>query len=128
MADNLASVEAAYEAFGKGDIPAVLAMMDEKVSFTDLRPYPRTAVGHDQVVSDIFMSLGTEWDGFSAVPDQILDGGDTLVALGTYGGTCKATGKTLAAKFAHVWTMKGGKLVNFQQLTDVDAWDATMKP
>ncbi|HUQ39507.1 MAG TPA: nuclear transport factor 2 family protein [Acidimicrobiales bacterium] len=127
MADNYALVQAGYEAFGKGDIPAVLAIMDEKVSFTDLRPYPRTAVGHDQVVNDIFVVLGTEWDGFTAVPDQILDGGDTLVALGTYGGTCKATGKTLSAKFSHTWKMKDGKLVDFQQLTDVDAWDEAMK-
>lgn len=27
------------------------------------------------------MKLGTEWEGFQAVPDEYVDGGDTIVAL-----------------------------------------------
>jgi ketosteroid isomerase-like protein len=64
------------------------------------------------------MKLGSEWDGFSAVPVEFIDGGDTVVALGTYSGTYKATGKRLSVPFAHVWKMEGGKVITFLQYTD----------
>ncbi len=64
------------------------------------------------------MKLGGEWDGFSAVPKQFIADGDTVVALGQYSGTFKATGKRFSAPFAHVWEFSEGKAVRFQQITD----------
>jgi ketosteroid isomerase-like protein len=47
--------------------------------------------------------LAEEWGDFRPVPDEFVDGGDTIVALGRYSGTYKATGKLFEAPFAHVW-------------------------
>jgi ketosteroid isomerase-like protein len=64
------------------------------------------------------MRLGTEWNGFAAVPDEFIDGGDTVVALGKYSGTYKATGKHFQADFAHVWRVRDGKAHRFTQYVD----------
>jgi ketosteroid isomerase-like protein len=40
------------------------------------------------------------------------------VVLGTYTGTHKATGKDVRAQFAHVWAVKGARVLRFQQYTD----------
>jgi uncharacterized protein len=40
------------------------------------------------------------------------------VAFGTYTGTHKATGREVQAQFAHVWGLREGKVVSFQQCTD----------
>ena len=64
------------------------------------------------------MKLGGEWDGFAAVASQFVADGDTVVALGQYSGTYKATGKSFNAPFAHVWQFADGKAVRFQQYTD----------
>jgi hypothetical protein len=37
---------------------------------------------------------------------------------GRYTGKYKKTGKAIDAQVAHVWTLKDGKITNFQQYTD----------
>ena len=60
----------------------------------------------------------TEWDGFTVVIDEILDAGDTVVGLGHYLGTYKATGKAMRTQIAHVWRIADGKAIRFQQHAD----------
>ncbi len=55
------------------------------------------------------MRLGTEWEGFAAIPDEFIDAGDTVVVLGTYSGRYRSTGKSFQANFAHVWKIRTGK-------------------
>jgi ketosteroid isomerase-like protein len=64
------------------------------------------------------MKLAGEWDGFAAVPEEFVAQGDTVVALGEYSASFKATGKSFRAPFAHVWKLAGGKVKSFWQHTD----------
>ena len=64
------------------------------------------------------MRLGSEWDGFAAIPDEFIDAGDTVVVLGKYSGKYKATGKSMHVNFAHVWKMQYGKAAQFIQYVD----------
>ena len=89
--------------------------MRPRTSFTRIEsPY----IGVDALLSGLFARLGGEWDGFSAVPQEIVDGGETVVALGRYGGVYKATGVKVDAQFVHVFKFKDGKVASFQQYTD----------
>ncbi|MCA1814988.1 MAG: nuclear transport factor 2 family protein [Acidobacteria bacterium] len=117
---NLDLVRGAYEAFARGDIPSVLGFLSTDIEWTEAEgfPYGGTYRSPDAVLSGVFMRLGTEWDGFAAVPDDFIDGGDRVVALGKYGGTYKATGKSIQPHFAHVWTIRDGKAVKFVQYVD----------
>ena len=49
---------------------------------------------------------------------QVLDAGDTIIALGRYKGTYKATGKPQNTQLVHVWRIANGKAVRFQQFAD----------
>jgi ketosteroid isomerase-like protein len=69
-------------------------------------------------LNGLFARLGTEWDGFSAKPHQIVDGGEPAVALGRYGGAYKATGVKVNTQFVRVFQFKDGKISEFQQYTD----------
>jgi len=117
---NLKLVQSVYDAFGKGDIPTVLGSLSPEVQWTEAEgfPYGGTYVGPAAVLEGVFMRLGTEWEGFSAVPEEFIDGGETVVALGKYGGTYKATGKSFQANFAHVWKVREGQAVRFVQYVD----------
>ena len=117
---NLNSVQGVYDAFAKGDVPGVLGFLDPDVEWTEAEgfPYGGTYVGPDAVLQGVFMRLGTEWDGFAAVPGEFIDGGDAVVVLGQYSGTYKATGKSFRAPFAHVWKVREGKAVRFTQYVD----------
>jgi ketosteroid isomerase-like protein len=122
MGQNINTVEAIYAAFGRGDMPFVVGILDPQVVwneaenfvYADKSPY----VGVDALLSGLFGRLAAEWDGFSAVPQEIVDGGETVVALGRYGGVYKATGAKVNAQFVHVFRFKDGKIGSFQQYTD----------
>ncbi|HUF05244.1 MAG TPA: nuclear transport factor 2 family protein [Aridibacter sp.] len=113
-------VRGLYEAFAKGDIPMILGTFDESIEWTEAAGfmYGGTYRGPNGVLENVFMKLGTEWEGFSAVPGKIVDDGDEVVATGTYSGKYLATGRSMEAPFAHEWTLRNGKVVRFRQHTD----------
>jgi ketosteroid isomerase-like protein len=117
---NLESVQGLYEAFAKGDVPTVLGFLDPNIAWTEAEgfPYGGTYNGPNAVLEGVFMRLGSEWDGFAVVPDEFIDAADTIVVLGKYSGTYKATGKSFKANFAHVWKIREGKAIRFVQYAD----------
>ena len=120
MNSSLDTVRGIYGAFAAGDIPGVLGALSPDIRWTEAAggPYGGVSIGPQAVLADVFMKLGGEWDGFSAVPGEFVADGDTVVALGEYSGTYKATGKSFRAPFAHVWKFADGKAVSFHQHTD----------
>lgn len=117
---NLDSVKQVYQAFAKGDIFAVLGFLNSEIDWTEAEgfPYGGTYHGPKAVLEGVFMRLGSEWNGFAAVPDEYIDAGDVVVALGKYSGVYKATGKSFQASFAHVWRVQDGKAIRFTQYVD----------
>lgn len=119
---NVDLIRSLYEAFARGDIPTLLGGFAPDIDwreadnfiYADGNPY----VGPEAVLNGVFARLGTEWDGFAATPDSYLDAGDSVVALGHYTGTYKATGAAVRAQFAHVFTIRDGKAASFQEYTD----------
>lgn len=110
-----------YDAFAKGDVAAVLAAFDENISWTEAEGfmYGGTYIGPNAVLENVFMKLGTEWEGFAAVPNKIVDGGDgNVISTGTYSGKFLATGKSMSVPFAHSWELSDGKVKKFTQYTD----------
>ena len=118
-----------YSAFAEGDVPAVLAALDPEVRWTEAAgfPYAGTHVGPDAVLHGVFARLGGEWDGFAAVPEELVAEGDTVVALGTYSGVYKASGKRVSVPFAHVWKLRDDKVVTFHQHTDTAVVQAALR-
>ena len=121
-AQNKQTVEDLYAAFGRGDVPAILATFHPQIEwweaesflYADKNPYR----GPESVLLGVFARCGSEWDGFSAIPDEVLDAGETVVGCGHYTGKYRATGRDVRAQFAHVFKFQDGKIVRFQQYTD----------
>jgi ketosteroid isomerase-like protein len=115
-------VRGLYEAFGRGDVPAIIAALDPKVEwweaesflYADKNPY----VGPNAVLEGIFMRIGNEWEQFAVSPKEVLDAGDTVIGHGYYSGTYKKNGQKVRAQFAHFFTFRDGKIVKFQQYND----------
>ena len=120
--ENVDLIRAIYDAFAAGDVPGVLSRMSPDIVWNEAENFPyadgNPYRGPDAILGGVFARLGVEWDGFSAVPEEFLDAGDTVVVLGRYSGTAKATGKAMDAQLAHVWRVRDGKAARFQQYTD----------
>jgi len=121
-AENVALVRAIYDAFASGDVPGVLSRMSPDIVWNEAENFPyadnNPYVGPEAILSGVFARLGTEWDGFAALPEEYLDAGDTVVVLGRYRGRHKAGGGSLDAQLVHVWRIEDGKAARFQQYTD----------
>ena len=120
MATNTELAKSLYAAFAKGDVPTVLGALAPDVRWTEAAggPYGGVSIGPKAVLENVFARLGADWDGFSAVPREFVAEGDTVVSLGDYSATFKATGKSFSAPFAHVWKFSDGRVVSFEQFTD----------
>jgi ketosteroid isomerase-like protein len=126
MGANGDIVKGIYAAFAKGDVPAVLGAFDSGIVWNEAEGYRLAAgnpyVGPQAILQNVFMPLVTQIDGFTATPAQVIDGGDHVAVEGRYAGTVKATGARLDAQFMHVYELRGGKIVKFQQYTDTAQW------
>jgi len=111
MTNNADIIRNVYDAFGKGDIPTVLGSMDPNVEWreADGFPYAGTYAGPDAVLQGVFMRLGSEWDGFRAEPDEVLDAGDMVVGLGYYSGRWRGPGLTTGRTRTRSRTWPGGR-------------------
>ncbi|MGQ0622053.1 MAG: nuclear transport factor 2 family protein [Panacagrimonas sp.] len=109
-----------YESFARGDLASVIGVLDPQISWreADGFPYAGTYVGPDAVRKGVFEKIMGEWSSYTTVPSELVEQGETVVGLGIYTGTFAATGKTFRAPFAHVWRVRGGKIVFFDQYTD----------
>ena len=122
MRTNRDFIQFLYDAFGRGDAGTVLGGFDpgivwneaENFRYADGNPY----VGPQQVGEGIFGRIVSEWEGFTVNPETLLEDGETVVALGRYRGTFRATGRPLDAQFVHAWTVRDGRVTRFQQYTD----------
>jgi hypothetical protein len=117
---NLTTIQGAYAAFAKGDVPGVLGIMAPNIVWKEADGFPLAGVYNSPqaVLEGVFMRIGSLWEGFAVAPQEFIDGGETIVAMGKYSGKAIATGKNMQADFAHVWKMKDGKAVGFVQFVD----------
>jgi ketosteroid isomerase-like protein len=120
---NVEIMKGGYEAFGRGDVPSVLALFDPNIEWREAegnpyKPDGKAWIGGDAIVQNLFMRLGSEWDAFVVTPKEFHDGGDTVVTECRYTGVHKATGKSIDAQACHVWKFRDGKVTSFQQYLD----------
>ena len=120
--ENVALVRGIYDSFATGDVPAVLGAMSPDMVWNEADNFPladrNPYVGPDAVVQGVFARLAADWDGFAVAVEEIIDGGNSVIALGRYVGNCRATGKPIRAQLVHVWRIEDGKAKGFQQYTD----------
>jgi uncharacterized protein len=136
MADSVAIVRSVYDAFAKGDVPTVLGLLSEKVEWNEAEHFPYWPggpfIGPQAVVSGVFARIPNDFDAFAVEVRRLVGSGDTVLAEVRYRGTAKATGKRLDAQVAHVWDVRDGKVVRFQQYADTwhiaDVTGTTPKP
>ena len=121
--DNVKLLKNLYDAFGRGDIPTVLGAMSPDIHWyqaesNPYRPSGEAWIGPDTVLNNLFMRLGSEWDGFTVHPKLFHDAGDSVIVEARYSGKFKATGNSMDTQVCHVWDVEDGKVTRFQQYVD----------
>lgn len=113
-------VKGIYEAFGRGDVPAVLGAFTDDIEWYEAEgmPYGGMHRGGEAVVQRVFGPITQDVEGFAIIPEEFMGSGGTVAAVVRYTGTGKATGKALDLPVVHVLDIRDGKLARFRQFID----------
>ena len=115
------TVRAFYSALGRGDAPTALAQLCDKLEWTEADGFPYfsgTWRTPQEVAENLLVPLSKDWESFAVDADSFVSQASEVVAFGVYRGVNRATGRTLAAPFAHRWRVSDGRIASFVQYTD----------
>ena len=123
--ENIQKVQAAYAAFQRGDIPALLQSFTEDVEWdtpgsSEIIPYAGKKRGHDEV-RQFFAALGKAEEITHFEPQEFIAQGDKVVVVGNYKGRVHATNRQYDIDWLHVFTVRGDKLSSFREYLDTAA-------
>jgi len=121
---NLDVVRQGYEAFGRGDINALLESLDEHVHWKTPGPPELATSGNRtgrQEVAGFFASVNQLFDIQRFEPREFIARGDLVVVLGSETAVARSTGKVIDLDWVHVFTLQNGKVAAFQEFFDTAA-------
>ncbi len=121
---NIALIQRIYDAFGRGDVPAILDNLTSDVAWDMEGPSSIPLSGHRKGpagAKEFFAALGGTQQNQKLTIDEWVAQGDKVATFGTYKATVTATGKTTEGKVAHLFTVKDGKVTRWLGLSDTAA-------
>jgi uncharacterized protein len=121
MGTNAAIVNSAYEAFAAGDIPTVIGMLADDVTWISPATLPQGGEfsGPDGVVQ-FFQSLGAGWSSLHLDIESVGEIGEDKV-VGIVRGEGQLTSGTPSGYGAvHVFSVRGDKIASFREFTNLD--------
>jgi uncharacterized protein len=128
--NNLGVVRMGYDAFSRGDIDALLALLDENVEWITPGPSEIPTAGTRrgrQAVGEFFKTLSETFEITRFEAREFVAQGDRVVVFGDDTARLKATGKVLDFAWVHYFGVKNGKIVNFREYGDMSAVVAELK-
>jgi ketosteroid isomerase-like protein len=125
---NTKVIQDAYAAFLKGDIPGVLALVDDSVVWRGTTgasaEVPTAGMRRGRAeVAEFFNQVGQHLTFSRFEPQSYVAQGDRVVALGHYSGKTSAGG-SFDSDFVMIFTVRNGRIVDFQEFLDVAQYNA----
>lgn len=122
---NLETVKAMYAAFGRGDLPFILAQLDPDVSWEFEGPAEMALAGMRRGPAEVvgfFEGILKEHAEPVLEPQHFLADGDQVATFGRYTVILKATGQRVSSPYAHYWTFRNGKAVRYVNFLNTAAF------
>jgi uncharacterized protein len=115
--DNVELVQRTYEAFGRGDIPAVMAAFAPDITWSvpTVLPHGGQAKGQEEV-GRFFERLASMWEDFGLDFRDFVASGDRVCVIGRAQG--RFNGAQTSYGFVHCWTIQDGVCVDFDEYVD----------
>lgn len=117
MGQATAIVQKAYEAFGRRDVPAILAVVSDRVDWEFVGSpglaYAGKRKSHDEVAR-FFADVGNADDIEVFEPREFIESGDQLTVLGWERATARDTGQAFESEWVHVFTVREGKVTRWR--------------
>jgi uncharacterized protein len=121
MGTNAAVIQSAYDAFGRGDISAVLELLDDTVEWTAPAALPQGGQYHGKAgVGDFFQAIGGAWTALALDVESVSEAANGLVIGVVQASGTRQDGTPGGYGATHVFTVRDDKIVRFREYTDLD--------
>jgi uncharacterized protein len=112
---NRETVEHGYAALNRGDLEAVLALLDEDFSWSEGE---RSLGAGDHYGRESFAEFLESWleafDDFHIELIDVIEEGDEIVAVGKQSGRGRASGLPVEVEVVHLWTVRDERAARFR--------------
>ena len=121
---NTDIVQSGYEKFGSGDIEGLLQLFSDDVLWqvpkVENAPFTGTRQGISEAAD--FFKLLSENETFTRFePLEFIAQNDKVVVLGEVAATVTSTGRSFESPWVHIFTVRDGKIAEFQEFFDTAA-------
>ena len=115
-------VQQAYDAFGRGDIPAVLGLLDDRVEWTTPGSVPQggSYKGLEEV-GTFFARIGEAWERLEIDVEAVDEVGDDLVVGVVRADGTRRGGGPSGYGAVHLFDVRDGRITRFREYVDLDA-------
>ena len=120
---NIALIKKTYESFAARDYETVMSnfgddfiwIAADSSPLADQSPYH----GVPAIRSGVFERIAAGFEKLIVMADEMFEAdGDRVVVLGHYHGKFHGADDEFKTQVAHIWTVRNGQLVKFQQYLD----------
>jgi uncharacterized protein len=116
--DDAEIVKRSYEALNGGDIESALAVLDDNAEWHEISKLPDAGVYRGRETIRRFLAGFMEsWDELAQEIEDVVEAGDRVGLFIHLEARGRESGIAVDRRYAHVWTMRGGRGVR------VDAYD-----
>lgn len=133
MADsqNVQVVEQLYASFGRGDMPAILGVLDENVDWLFVGrpgdvPFAGQRHGHQQMI-EFFTIVGQSLEVHEFGPREIMAFDDKVLVLGHERVRVRATDRFFETDWIHLFTIQDSKIVRLREFYDTATMAAAFR-
>jgi uncharacterized protein len=121
--ENLRVVKNGYAAFGRGDVPGLLALFAEDIEWhVPGKGLPAAGDYRGRSgVADFFQKLAAAVEFLDFQPREFVAEGDNVLVIGSDRAKVKSTNRILEVNWVHAFTLRDGKVTKFREFTDTQA-------
>jgi ketosteroid isomerase-like protein len=116
---DVEAAQRAVEVFNRGDLQSFQALFAPDAEIVPLRAeMENTVFRGPRAAKEFFAATQETWDSAQAEIEEIRDGGDRLLVLGTFRAYGKASGAEVSLKIAWIVRFRDGAITRFHLYVD----------
>jgi ketosteroid isomerase-like protein len=123
-------VRAAYAAWNRGDLDAVLESMHPDIEVTQDSRIPGAITAAGKSAARAWLeSFDETWEHFELALEEIVEAGEAVAVVALISARGKASGVSVEQRVGHVLTMRDGQTIRWQSyMTPEEALEAVGLP
>jgi ketosteroid isomerase-like protein len=128
---NIKTIAQVYEAFGRGDVPAILDVVTDDVDWaaeasSAAAPWYGARAGRDGV-AQFFADFGSAMEVEEFTPVSIAANDTDVLTAVRFRARSRATGKTAAMDLHHFFRFRDGKIAYYRGTEDTAQTEAVLR-